>query len=34
VSVELAPGHAGLRVKEIAPETVAVRAARAPRKPR
>jgi YbbR domain-containing protein len=34
VSVELAPGHAGLRVKEIAPETVALRAARTARKAR
>lgn len=34
VSVELAPGHAGLRIREVAPESVAVRAARAARKAR
>lgn len=34
VRVELAPGHAGLRVQEITPETVAVRVPRAARKAR
>jgi hypothetical protein len=32
VSVDLAPGHAGLRVKEIVPASVTLRATRAPRK--
>jgi YbbR domain-containing protein len=34
VAVALAPGHAGLRVKEIAPPAVAVRSARPARQPR
>jgi hypothetical protein len=33
VSVDLSPGHAGLRVKEISPPSLAVRPARPPRKP-
>lgn len=32
VTVELAPGHAGLRIKEVSPPSVAVRPARPPRK--
>jgi hypothetical protein len=32
VSVDLAPGHAGLRVKEIVPASVTVRASRPARK--
>jgi YbbR domain-containing protein len=34
VTVDLAPGHAGLRVKEIVPSALSVRAARPPRKTR
>jgi YbbR domain-containing protein len=34
IAVELAPGHAGLRVKEITPPAVALRAARPPRRAR
>jgi YbbR domain-containing protein len=34
VTVDLAPGHAGLRLKEVSPTSVAVRAARPARKPR
>jgi YbbR domain-containing protein len=34
VNADLSPGHAGLRVKEIVPPTLAVRAARPPRKTR
>lgn len=34
VAVELAPGHAGLRLKEVSPPSVAVRAARPARKAR
>jgi YbbR domain-containing protein len=32
VTVDLAPGHAGLRVKEVVPPSLALRAARSPRK--
>jgi hypothetical protein len=34
VKVELSPGHAGLRVKEVTPASVSVRPARPPRRTR
>jgi YbbR domain-containing protein len=34
ITVELAPGHAGLRIKEVAPPALSLRAARPPRKTR